>query len=136
MHPAPASHPFLLQPGINTPDRLISQSAVAQMTQFTEQIYQQMGFTAGAAGLYPQRGDHASSTCRMANGPDQGVVSQDLFPFGVNNLMIASNAVLPTLGAANPTLTLVALMIRAFFRFTGMPSRVLKGRTITRPQRP
>jgi choline dehydrogenase-like flavoprotein len=121
---------------IDTPDPLISDSAVTRMTQYTQQIYRQMGFTTGEAGLYPQRGDHASSTCRMANSPDQGVVNQDLFPFDVSNLMIASNAALPTLGAANPTLTLVAVVLRAFFRFTGKPSLTLKGRTITRPQLP
>jgi choline dehydrogenase-like flavoprotein len=54
--------------------------------------------------------------------------------FGVNNLVIASNAALPTLGAANPTLTLVAVIIRAFFRFTEKTELVLKGRTIVQPE--
>lgn len=120
---------------IDTPDPLMPSSTVTQIIQDIEQIYHQMGYTINEAGLYPQRGDHAASTCRMATSPDQGVVDQNLEVYGVNNLVIASNAVLPTVGAANPTLTLVAVIIRAFFAFTGKTALVLKGQTIVQPER-
>jgi choline dehydrogenase-like flavoprotein len=51
---------------IETPDLLLPASTVAQIIGDIEQIYQQMGYTSNEAGLYPQRGDHAASTCRMA----------------------------------------------------------------------
>ena len=63
-------------------------------------------------GVYPQRGDHAMSTCRMGKTPEQGVVDPDLKVFGTDNLYILSNAVFPSGAAANPTLTLAALAFR------------------------
>lgn len=60
----------------------------------------------GAAGF------HASGTCRMAATPDQGVTDGDLRVHGMENLYVLSNAVFPSVGAVNPTLTLVALAFR------------------------
>jgi choline dehydrogenase-like flavoprotein len=60
----------------------------------------------GAAGF------HASGTCRMAETPDQGVTDGDLRVHGMDNLYVLSNAVFPSVGAVNPTLTLVALAFR------------------------
>lgn len=60
----------------------------------------------GAAGF------HASGTCRMAETPDQGVTDGDLRVHGMENLYVLSNAVFPSVGAVNPTLTLVALAFR------------------------
>jgi choline dehydrogenase-like flavoprotein len=65
-----------------------------------------------ASGTYPQRGDHAACTTRMANDPSRGVVNPELQVFGVDNLFIAGNSVMPTLPAANPTLTLVAMLYK------------------------
>jgi choline dehydrogenase-like flavoprotein len=60
----------------------------------------------GAAGY------HASGTCRMAETPDKGVTDGDLRVHGMENLYVLSNAVFPSVGAVNPTLTLVALAFR------------------------
>ena len=60
----------------------------------------------GAAGF------HASGTCRMAATPDQGVTDGDLRVHGMENLYVLSNAVFSSVGAVNPTLTLVALAFR------------------------
>jgi choline dehydrogenase-like flavoprotein len=57
-------------------------------------------------------GFHASGTCRMAETPDQGVTDGDLRVHGMENLYVLSNAVFPSVGAVNPTLTLVALAFR------------------------
>jgi len=58
------------------------------------------------------RADHATSTCRMSQDPDDGVVDPDLKLHGVDNIYVCSNAVMPNGSAVNPTLTLIALVER------------------------
>ncbi len=60
----------------------------------------------GAAGY------HASGTCRMGRTPEEGVTDAELRVYGVDNLFVCSNAVFPSVGAVNPTLTLTALAFR------------------------
>lgn len=55
---------------------------------------------------------HPIGGARMSNDPGQGVVDADMKVHGVNNLFLASSAVFPTGGYANPTLTVVALACR------------------------
>ena len=55
---------------------------------------------------------HAASTCRMVKESDDGVVDADLKVHGMDNLYVCSNAVFPSIGAVNPTLTLTALALR------------------------
>ncbi len=57
-------------------------------------------------------GHHQIGTTRMAAGPGQGVVSGDGRVFGAANLFVAGSSVFPTSGAANPTLTAVAMALR------------------------
>jgi choline dehydrogenase-like flavoprotein len=57
-------------------------------------------------------GGHHIGTARMASTARFGVVGPDCAVFGLPNLFIASSAVFPTSGWANPTLTIVALAIR------------------------
>ncbi|HTI84953.1 MAG TPA: GMC family oxidoreductase [Acetobacteraceae bacterium] len=57
-------------------------------------------------------GGHHIGTARMGLDPTEGVVDGNCRVFGVNNLYIASSAVFPTSGQANPTLTIVALAVR------------------------
>lgn len=57
-------------------------------------------------------GWHHMGTTRMHPDPKQGVVDSDCRVHGLGNLYIAGSAVYPTAGAANPTLTLVALSLR------------------------
>jgi choline dehydrogenase-like flavoprotein len=57
-------------------------------------------------------GWHHMGTTRMHADPMQGVVDADCRVHGLSNLYIAGAAVYPTGGAANPTLTLVALSLR------------------------
>lgn len=61
------------------------------------------------AGAY---GGHHIGTARMAASARDGVVDGDCRVHGVGNLFVAGSAVMPTSGAANPTLTLVALALR------------------------
>jgi choline dehydrogenase-like flavoprotein len=75
-------------------------------------IYHQMGASTPGAPSISWRIDHASGTCRMSDDPGSGVVDSDLRVHGIDNLYICSNAVMPNLGAVNPTLTLAALALR------------------------
>jgi len=56
---------------------------------------------------------HLVGGCRMATRPEEGVVDRDLRTFAVPNLYVTDGSVLPTQGAANPALTIMALAARA-----------------------
>ncbi|HEX3542604.1 MAG TPA: GMC family oxidoreductase [Acidimicrobiales bacterium] len=56
---------------------------------------------------------HLVGGCRMAARPEAGVVDAELRSFAVPNLYITDGSVLPTQGAANPALTIMALAARA-----------------------
>lgn len=57
-------------------------------------------------------GYHHMGTTRMHEDPDHGVVDADCRVHDIANLYIAGSSVFPTVGCANPTLTLVALALR------------------------
>ena len=57
-------------------------------------------------------GAHASATCRMSSSDADGVVDPNLQVHGTDNLYVCSNAVFPSIAAANPTLTVSALAVR------------------------
>ncbi len=100
---------FLPKTVIETPIAMFEQDTADFYVGEMKRILGEMGLNDIQAGSYPQRGDHAACTCRMANSPEDGVVDTDFKVHNINNLYILSNAVMPTLPAANVTLTLVAL---------------------------
>jgi choline dehydrogenase-like flavoprotein len=55
---------------------------------------------------------HLVGGARMAHRPEVGVVDHNQKVFGVDNLYLADGSVLPTQGAANPALTIMALTAR------------------------
>jgi len=57
-------------------------------------------------------GNHHIGTTRMARRPEEGVVDPDSRVFGTDNLYIAGSSVFPTMGYANPTLTIVQMTLR------------------------
>lgn len=61
-----------------------------------------------------QAGDgvHQIGTARMALSPKTGIVDRNCRVFGVRNLFLASSAVFPTSGQANPTLSAITLAAR------------------------
>lgn len=63
--------------------------------------------TTSFEGIY-----HPTGTTRMATCPAKGVVDKDLLVFGLNNLYIGSTSVFPNGGSANPTMTLILLILR------------------------
>lgn len=73
------------------------------------------GNTLGDNDSWPgdlQGSRHHMGTTRMADSPRLGVVDAQCRVHGVSNLYIASSAVFPGAGFANPTLTIVALALR------------------------
>jgi len=97
---------------IDTPKPLFDPSVAAEYCEIMNRMMTTMGCSSVASGTYPQRGDHAACTTRMAKDASLGVVNPELQVFGVDNLFIASNSVMPTLPAANPTLTLIAMLYK------------------------
>jgi choline dehydrogenase-like flavoprotein len=59
-----------------------------------------------------ERYAHLVGGCRMARDAQSGVVDGDLRSFAVPNLYITDGSVLPTQGAANPALTIMAVAAR------------------------
>ena len=59
-----------------------------------------------------EAGKHHCGTTRMSNDPKTGVIDANCKVFGIDNLYIAGSSVFPTIGYANPTLTIVALALR------------------------
>ena len=55
---------------------------------------------------------HHMGTTRIHVDPKQGVVDENCQVHGISNLFIAGSSVFPTVGHANPTLTIVALSLR------------------------
>jgi choline dehydrogenase-like flavoprotein len=55
---------------------------------------------------------HHMGTTRMHSDPRRGVVDADCRVHGIANLYVAGSSVFPTSGAANPTLTIIALALR------------------------
>ncbi|OWY63085.1 hypothetical protein B7486_54975, partial [cyanobacterium TDX16] len=98
---------------INTPSPLYDPARSLIYEQLMEGVLSQMGCSDLSVGTYPQRGDHAACTTRMASDPSEGVVDHDLTVFGTDNVVVLSNAAFPTMPAANPTLTLVAMILSA-----------------------
>jgi len=59
-----------------------------------------------------KHGTHQIGTVRMGTDRHTGIVDRNLRSFDVSNLYVASSAVFPSSGQANPTLTIVALATR------------------------
>ncbi|MGJ8691020.1 MAG: GMC family oxidoreductase [Thalassotalea sp.] len=98
---------------IHTPAPLynetLSQGYLAAMVN----ILSEMGCKNISSGSYPQRGDHAMGTCRMANDASQGVVDENGKVFDVDNLYVLGHATFPSMGPVNPSLTMVAATLKA-----------------------
>jgi choline dehydrogenase-like flavoprotein len=65
-------------------------------------------------------GWHHMGTTRMGEDPRRGVVDADCKVHGISNLFIAGSSCFTTAGAANPTLTLVALTLRLSDHIKGL----------------
>lgn len=77
---------------------------------------------------YDSYGLHPMGSTRMATDPAMGVVDADLRVHGTGNLYIAGSSVFPTGGAANPTLTIVALALRLAGHLTRVTASMPRSR--------
>ncbi len=68
----------------------------------------------------PTGGGHTMGTTRMSAKPADGVVDTNCFVHGVSNLAVAGSSVFTSCGAANPTLTIVALAKRLGEKIAGV----------------
>jgi choline dehydrogenase-like flavoprotein len=59
-----------------------------------------------------ERYAHLVGGCRMGFAPEHSVIDGDHRVWGVPNLFVADGSVMPTQGAANPALTIMALSSR------------------------
>jgi len=59
-----------------------------------------------------EAGKHHCGTTRMADTPASGVVDPHCRVHGIENLHVAGSSVFPSIGYANPTLTIIALALR------------------------
>jgi hypothetical protein len=85
--------------------------------QFRHSLHERRGAVLAQAS----HGTHQIGTARMGRSAADGVVDRDLRAFGADNLHVASSAVLPTSGQANPTLTVMALAMRLAERLASEP---------------
>ena len=83
----------------------ISRSGIGRMTSA-------MGREADPWPAAVRGARHHMGTTRMHVDPRRGVVDADCRVHGIANLYVAGSSVFPTSGAANPTLTIVALALR------------------------
>lgn len=77
-----------------------------------KKVIEAMGYELVGSGWDDPGGHHATSTCRMAETPEEGVTDRNMKVFGTDNLYVCSNAVFPNCTAVNPTLTLTAMSMR------------------------
>jgi choline dehydrogenase-like flavoprotein len=74
---------------------------------------------------------HLVGGARMATRAEDGVVDADHRVFGLPNLYVVDGSILPTQGAANPALTIMALAARAADRLVALSRRGLAEREVT-----
>lgn len=82
-----------------------------------------------AAGVLEEayHGTHQIGTIRMGRDRTRAVVDGNLQAFDLANLHVATSAVLPSSGQANPTLTTIMLAMRLADRLAGGARRLTKG---------
>lgn len=84
------------------------------LLQAARKTMERMLCAAGAEEVITiERHAHLVGGARMADDETSGVVDRDLRSFAVPNLYITDGSTLPTQGAANPALTIMALAARA-----------------------
>ncbi len=86
---------------------------LTQAVQAHSEIFQALGVSEMHHGESPASAYHIMGTARMGDDPDRAVVDPDLRAHDHPNLYILGSAAFPTSAAANPTLTIAALSLRA-----------------------
>lgn len=87
--------------------------AMVEARRVSEQVFQAMGATVIEHGVEHEGAGHVMGTYRMGHDPHTSVVNAHLRSHDHPNLFMVGSGVFPTVGTANPTLTLAALALRA-----------------------
>jgi hypothetical protein len=103
--------------------------------QFAKDKLREIWREAGAQDVLAiDRYAHLVGGCRMGFSPEDSVVDADHRTWGVPNLFIADGSVMPTQGAANPALTIMALASRLARRLVALGSGVESRPGLTTPR--
>jgi choline dehydrogenase-like flavoprotein len=86
---------------------------LAAAQQVHDRVFGAMGATDVRHQDGPFAAGHIMGTCRMGDDPRRSVVDRDLRLHGHPNCFVLGSSVFPTVGTANPTLTIAALSLRA-----------------------
>lgn len=79
--------------------------------KFTESLINKMGAKQTSSNI-SFSSHHPSGTARMGSNPQNAVVDENCRSYDHPNLFIVGGSVFPTMGTANPTLTIAALSLR------------------------
>lgn len=85
---------------------------MAEARRVSEQIFQAMGATAIQHSAEHEGAGHVMGTYRMGNDAKTAVVDAEQRSHDHPNLFMVGSGVFPTVGTANPTLTIAALALR------------------------
>ena len=86
---------------------------MAEARRISQRIFETMGAYQIEHGEEYQGAGHVMGTYRMGNNPRTSVVNADQRSHDHPNLFLLGSGVFPTVGTANPTLTIAALALRA-----------------------
>jgi choline dehydrogenase-like flavoprotein len=80
---------------------------------------------AGAKRIFRQEDDsnHLNGTARMGDDPETSVVDADCRSWDIPNLWVCDGSVFPTVGGANPSLTIQAIALRTADRIEALAAR-------------
>src|SRR6266511_3209145 len=90
-----------------------ARAGLAEARRVHERLFAAIGATEVEHWNGPQGAGHIMGTCPMGEDPRTSVVDRDLRVHGHRNCFVLGSAVFPTVGTANPTLTIAALSLRA-----------------------
>jgi glucose dehydrogenase len=90
-----------------------TRAGMAEARRVHETIFEAMGATARSHREEHEGAGHVMGTYRMGSNPLASVVDRDSRAHDHSNLFLLGSGVFPSVGSANPTLTIAALALRA-----------------------
>jgi len=101
------------RPRINYRVDTYTRDGMTKARAIHDQIFDALASTERQHNMEPQGAGHVIGTCRMGADPTTSVIDANCRSHDHDNLFILGSSTFPTAGTANPTLTIVALTLRA-----------------------